>query len=61
VLKEAQLGQLAAMLPPRQQRLDFAKSTLWERLPKRDQRACRDALAKLLYQTIQPNDEDDET
>jgi hypothetical protein len=57
---EPQHKQLVAMLPPKQQTLDFAKSQLWEQLPESDRRSCRDALAHLLCQAIQPTQDTDD-
>lgn len=58
--RELQRKQLAAMLAPKQQTLDFAKSKLWEQLPESDRRSCRDALAQLLCQAIQPTQDTDD-
>lgn len=58
--QESQHKQLAAKLRPKQQTLEFANSRLWEQLPKSDQQACRDALARLLCQVIQSNQDTNE-
>ena len=55
------LRQLAERLPPRQQTLDFARSERWHQLPHSDQQACRQAMAKLLYQVVaQAKENEDE-
>ena len=53
------LRQLVAKLPPKQQALDFFKSNLWEQLPRRDQQACCQALAKLLVQVTRSMQENE--
>ena len=47
---ERKLQRLAPALRPQQQTLDFDEAKLWEQLPAADQRACRGAIAALLYQ-----------
>lgn len=45
--------QRVTPVPPlRQQKLEFARSRHWHRLPVRTQQACRQALARLLCQVI---------
>ena len=51
--------QLTQKLTPKQQKLEFAKPTLWSQLPKSVQRDCQLALAKLLCQVIQHHQSDE--
>ena len=44
--------RLTPLLPLRQQKLEFARSRHWHRLPGGTQQACRQALARLLCQVI---------
>lgn len=57
---EEQLKQLTQMLTAKQQTLDFVNSNLWQRLPAADRRACRDAVAALLYQVTLATQENEE-
>lgn len=43
------LQRLTTALRPQQQTLDFDEAKLWEQLPAGDRRACRGAIAALLY------------
>ncbi|MGI9429400.1 MAG: hypothetical protein ACR2NM_12130 [Bythopirellula sp.] len=44
--------RLAPLQTRRQQKLEFARSRHWQRLPGGTQQACREALARLLCQVI---------
>jgi len=58
---ETQRARLAAILAPRQQTFDFARSKLWQQLPHTDQEACRQAITNLLHQVVaQPEQENKE-
>ncbi len=57
---ETRRKQLAKKLPPKQQTLDFGNSQLWQQLLEADQLACREAIAKLLYQVCLATQENDE-
>ena len=56
---ENQLQQVLQTLTPRQQTLAFADSRQWKQLPAAARRACRDAIAALLYQVITTQEDDD--
>lgn len=57
---EIQRTHLATILAPKQQSLDFVRSKLWEQLPRSDQQACREAIARLLCQILPSTQENDE-
>lgn len=46
---ERTLQRLAPALRPQQQTLDFHEAKRWEQLPAADRRACRSAIAAMLY------------
>ncbi len=50
---ETKLRRLAALLPARQQTLEFLGDSIWNELPQGDQRACRQAIANLLLEVLQ--------
>lgn len=45
-------SHLPAALTPRQQNLDFGRQKRWQQLPRTDQQACRQLIARLLRQVI---------
>jgi hypothetical protein len=56
---DKRLDRLLKALTPRQRTIDFGASRLWEHLPVADRRACRDAIAALLYQVITTQENED--
>ena len=47
---QSQIRQLLAILPAKQQTLDFGDASLWQQLSEGDRQACCDAIATLLCQ-----------
>ncbi len=48
------------ILPQRQQVLEFARSSLWQRLPADSRRACESSLARLLLQVFSRDGSDED-
>lgn len=55
------MDKYQTILPQRQQVFEFAKSSLWRRLPAESHRACEASLAQLLLQvfSVDRRDEDE--
>jgi len=52
--------QLITKLPPKQQTLDFETASVWKRLARKDQNACRVALSRLLFSVAQSHQKDED-
>jgi hypothetical protein len=57
---QKQTRQLILKLPPKQKSLDFETANLWNKIPRRDQDACRVALSRLLFRVIQSKQKDED-